>query len=418
MSPLAAARLRLARLSLDPLARPVLLLPARRVRSPGSGSWSPVRRPAWAGRRPSGSRPRGRRCSRSPVARTSSRRSRRRSPPAAARRTRCRATSPTPTRSMRSPTTSWTRFGGVDVLVNNAGHSIRRSAADTAERPYDHDRLMRLNYHAPVRLTLNLLESMREQGGGQIINSSTWGVPGGLMPMFTAYHASKAALAAFSRSLQAEERRHGILITSLHFPLMRTPMIAPTEEVRRPRGARARGRGGLGRARRPAPAGRDDAGLRHHARCREAGLAAARGASGAVCPPLAARRGSTKGRCVTRARRAALGAQRATRRAAPSPRSTTRATSDPDVERHRVRRRRPQKKQPSRWLIFAGFGMILAGLAVLGVGRVAVLGHQLGLRAAPGEGRRAAPGQLGRRQRQRPHRLRAGERHPPRAAVG
>lgn len=122
-----------------------------------------------------------------------------------------------------------TRFGGVDVLVNNAGHSIRRSAADTAERLYDHDRLMRLNYHAPVRLTLNLLRPMREQGGGHVINSSTWGVPGGLMPMFTAYHASKAALAAFSRSLQAEERRNGIVITSLHFPLMRTPMIAPTQ---------------------------------------------------------------------------------------------------------------------------------------------------------------------------------------------
>ncbi len=121
------------------------------------------------------------------------------------------------------------QFGGVDVLVNNAGHSIRRSAADTAERPYDHDRLMRLNYHAPVRLTLNLLPPMREQGSGQVINSSTWGVPGGLMPMFTAYHASKAALAAFSRSLQAEERQHGVVITSLHFPLMRTPMIAPTK---------------------------------------------------------------------------------------------------------------------------------------------------------------------------------------------
>jgi short-subunit dehydrogenase len=87
---------------------------------------------------------------------------------------------------------------------------------------------MRLNYHAPVRLILNLLDPMRQQGGGQVINSSTWGVPGGLMPMFTAYHASKAALAAFSRSMQAEERRHGIVVTSLHFPLMRTPMIAPT----------------------------------------------------------------------------------------------------------------------------------------------------------------------------------------------
>lgn len=121
------------------------------------------------------------------------------------------------------------RFGGVDVLVNNAGHSIRRSALDTVDRPYDHDRLMRLNYHAPVRLTLNLLASMRDQGDGHVVNSSTWGVPGGAMPNFTAYHASKAALAAFARSLAVEERGNGISVTSLHFPLMRTPMIAPTK---------------------------------------------------------------------------------------------------------------------------------------------------------------------------------------------
>jgi len=117
--------------------------------------------------------------------------------------------------------------GGIDVLVNNAGHSIRRSAADTVERPFDHDRLMRLNYHAPVRLTLNLLDALRESRG-QVVNSSTWGVPGGLMPRFSAYHASKAALAAFAASLQAEERANGVAVTSLHFPLMRTPMIAPT----------------------------------------------------------------------------------------------------------------------------------------------------------------------------------------------
>ncbi|MFC5727789.1 MULTISPECIES: SDR family NAD(P)-dependent oxidoreductase [Nocardioides] len=120
------------------------------------------------------------------------------------------------------------RFGGVDVLVNNAGHSIRRSVSDTVARPHDHERLMALNYHAPVRLTLNLLTTLRENRG-QVVNSSTWGVPGRLMPMFSAYYASKSALAAFGRCLQAEERRNGIVVTSLHFPLMRTPMIAPTE---------------------------------------------------------------------------------------------------------------------------------------------------------------------------------------------
>jgi len=119
------------------------------------------------------------------------------------------------------------RVGGLEVLVNNAGHSIRRSVADTVDRPHDHERLMRLNYHAPVRLTLDLLAALRESHG-QVINSSTWGVPGGLMPNFSAYHASKAALSAFSASLQAEERAHGVAVTQLHFPLMRTPMIAPT----------------------------------------------------------------------------------------------------------------------------------------------------------------------------------------------
>ena len=291
MSPLAQVQRRLARLSLDPLPGPSSLRqgePIAGKRILVTGASSGVGRAA-----PCGSRPRGRRCSPWRAARTSSRRSV--TGIAGAGGTSyslpCDLTDADAIDALTEDVI--TRFGGVDVLVNNAGHSIRRSAADTAERPYDHDRLMRLNYHAPVRLTLNLLGPMRTQGGGQIINSSTWGVPGGLMPMFTAYHASKAALAAFSRSLQAEERRRGILITSLHFPLMRTPMIAPTEKYAGLAALEPEDAAALGGARRPAPPRRDDAGVRHHARRREALLAAARGASGALCPPVAGRR-STK----------------------------------------------------------------------------------------------------------------------------
>jgi NAD(P)-dependent dehydrogenase (short-subunit alcohol dehydrogenase family) len=228
MSPFAAARLRLARLSLDPLPGPSSLrqgIPVAGKRILVTGASSGVGRAAAVRLAVEGA-----------TVLAVARREDELDELVAEIKSRggtayalpCDLTDPDAIDALTDDVLS--RFGGVDVLVNNAGHSIRRSAADTAERPYDHDRLMRLNYHAPVRLTLNLLESMREQGGGQIINSSTWGVPGGLMPMFTAYHASKAALAAFSRSLQAEERRHGLLVTSLHFPLMRTPMIAPTEK--------------------------------------------------------------------------------------------------------------------------------------------------------------------------------------------
>ncbi|KAA0022845.1 SDR family NAD(P)-dependent oxidoreductase [Antrihabitans cavernicola] len=117
-----------------------------------------------------------------------------------------------------------------DVLVNNAGHSIRRRAADAVHRFHDYERTARLNYLAPVELTLALLPAMIERKSGHIINVGTWGVPAGTMPRFTAYHASKAALTAFGRSLDAELASTGVCVTTVHYPLVRTPMIAPTED--------------------------------------------------------------------------------------------------------------------------------------------------------------------------------------------
>jgi short-subunit dehydrogenase len=116
----------------------------------------------------------------------------------------------------------------VDILVNNAGKSIRRSVERSYDRFHDYQRTMQLNYFGPVKLMLDLLPGMRDQGSGHIINISTMGLQTNT-PRFAAYLASKAALDAFSRSIGSEIIGDGVHITTVYMPLVRTPMIAPTK---------------------------------------------------------------------------------------------------------------------------------------------------------------------------------------------
>ncbi len=118
--------------------------------------------------------------------------------------------------------------GHVDVLVNNAGRSIRRSIALSYDRSHDFERTMQLNYFGAVRLILKLLPVMRERKSGQIVNVSSIGVQTNT-PRFSAYVASKAALDAFSRCIASEIIDDGVHITTINMPLVRTPMIAPTK---------------------------------------------------------------------------------------------------------------------------------------------------------------------------------------------
>ena len=118
----------------------------------------------------------------------------------------------------------------VDVLVNNAGRSIRRTIVDSTQRLHDFQRTMQLNYFAPVQLTLGLLPGMVERGQGQFVNVCTWGLLSGTFPRFSAYAASKNALSIFGRSLNAENPHPGVHVTNVYFPLVRTEMIAPTAE--------------------------------------------------------------------------------------------------------------------------------------------------------------------------------------------
>jgi short-subunit dehydrogenase len=118
--------------------------------------------------------------------------------------------------------------GHVDVLVNNAGKSIRRSVDRSYDRFHDYQRTMQLNYFAPVKLILDLLPTMRDRGTGHIINISSIGLQVNT-PRFGAYVASKAALDAFSRSIGPEIIGDGVHVTTIYMPLVRTPMIAPTK---------------------------------------------------------------------------------------------------------------------------------------------------------------------------------------------
>jgi short-subunit dehydrogenase len=127
----------------------------------------------------------------------------------------------------RMATEALAQHGHVDVLVNNAGRSIRRSIALSYDRPHDFERTMQLNYFGAVRLILKLLPMMRARKSGHIINVSSIGVQTN-MPRFSAYVASKSALDAFSRCIASEIIDDKVHITSVYMPLVRTPMIAPT----------------------------------------------------------------------------------------------------------------------------------------------------------------------------------------------
>ena len=116
----------------------------------------------------------------------------------------------------------------IDILINNAGRSIRRAVHESVDRFHDFERTMQLNYFGAVRLVLNLLPHMMQRKDGQIINISSIGVLANAT-RFSAYVASKAALDAFSRCLSAEVHSHKIAVTSIYMPLVRTPMIAPTK---------------------------------------------------------------------------------------------------------------------------------------------------------------------------------------------
>ena len=119
-------------------------------------------------------------------------------------------------------------YGGVDVLINNAGRSIRRGIESSKERFHDYERTMQLNYFGCLRTTMGLLPGMAAKRKGHVVNISSIGVLTNA-PRFSAYVASKAALDAWTRCAASEYLDVGVTFTTINMPLVRTPMIAPTK---------------------------------------------------------------------------------------------------------------------------------------------------------------------------------------------
>ena len=120
------------------------------------------------------------------------------------------------------------QHGAVDIVVSNAGKSLRRSLHHQYDRPHDFQRTIDINYLGPIWLLLGLLPAMRESGRGHIVNVSSVGVrvvPG---PQWGAYQASKGAFDRWLRSVAPELHADGVDVTTVYFALVRTRMIEPT----------------------------------------------------------------------------------------------------------------------------------------------------------------------------------------------
>lgn len=120
---------------------------------------------------------------------------------------------------------------GLDVVITNAGHSIKRSIYQSLKRYHDFTRTMSINYYAPVQIILSTIPLI-EKKQGHIINISTINALLLPLPHWAAYQASKSAFDTWFRSVSLELNQKGIFTTSVYLPLVRTPMILPTVAYR------------------------------------------------------------------------------------------------------------------------------------------------------------------------------------------
>jgi short-subunit dehydrogenase len=104
-------------------------------------------------------------------------------------------------------------LGPIDVLVNNAGLQIVKHAHETTWE--EGERLLRVDLHAPLRLTAFVLGRMIPRRTGCIVDIASMAAIAPTPGMFF-YNAAKAGLAAASEGLRAEVKKHGIHVVTVY----------------------------------------------------------------------------------------------------------------------------------------------------------------------------------------------------------
>jgi len=125
-----------------------------------------------------------------------------------------------------------TRFGGLDVLVNNAGIAgSNRPTHELTEEQWD--RVQAINVKGPFFCTKHAIPHLRARGGGSIVNlSSIYGlVSAGDVPP---YHASKGALRIMTKTDALLYAKDGIRVNSVHPGFIWTPMVEKYLQVAGP----------------------------------------------------------------------------------------------------------------------------------------------------------------------------------------
>jgi uncharacterized oxidoreductase len=118
------------------------------------------------------------------------------------------------------------RFGGLDVLVNNAG-SVRAGRLENVDAEELRSQI-EVNLTAPILLTRAAMGALRESGDAAVVNvSSGFGLVG--MPFYAVYAATKAGIAHFGEALRRELYGEGVHVMTIYPGATETPMMETNE---------------------------------------------------------------------------------------------------------------------------------------------------------------------------------------------